>query len=102
MTPDNNPDRTPSSVRHALGLAAGAITAAAVYGAEAYVGYVGMEVVRAAFQSPDGFTSTVGVLSVLGIMFMLLNNRGEFPRAVLASGFRAGQAVHNEIVNSLD
>ena len=99
---ENNPDQTPppSNTRVFLGLAAGVSAALAIYGAEGYVSYALLEVVKAAFQSPDNFTSGAGVLSVLGIMYMLLNNSGEFPRAVLASGIRADQAVNEAILCS--
>ncbi|OGD00368.1 hypothetical protein A2702_00785 [Candidatus Amesbacteria bacterium RIFCSPHIGHO2_01_FULL_48_75] len=102
VTPDTNPDRTPTppNTKRALGLVAGAITAAALYGVESSISFVMFEGTRNLFQSTDKFESTVGILVVLGIMFMLIHNSGEFPRAVLSSGIKAGKAVYNTIQNS--
>nr|OGC91449.1 MAG: hypothetical protein A2V48_03325 [Candidatus Amesbacteria bacterium RBG_19FT_COMBO_48_16] len=102
VTPDTNPDRTPTppNTKRALGLVAGAITTAAVYGVEGSISFVMLEVTGNLFQSTDKFEGTVGILVVLGIMFMLINNSGEFPRAVLSSGIKAGKAVYNTIQNS--
>lgn len=92
----------PSRLRRAIGIIAGAATSALIYSAEAYVGYVSAEIIRAGFQSPDTLPSLVSILCVLGIaalgLYDLNANRGTGLRGVLFSGVRAGQTVYQAVL----
>ena len=56
-TPDT---KEPSPKKSVVAGMAGIVTALGVYGAELYVGVNSLVILRALFQSPDQFTSTVG------------------------------------------
>lgn len=100
-TPDNT---EPSRFRRIAGAIAGIGTGATVYGAEAYIAYATIDIIKAGFQSPDALFSTVSIICLLGIAIMglhdLTTNRGEGLHIVLFSGVSAGLAVNQAILGA--